>query len=243
VIGQPETAKSCCAIVPAAGLSSRMGPLGETSGSKCLLEIEAKTILQMTLEALVQSEAIGVVVVLYPSQLSDQVATQYQAITSCFDNVDLVPGGDSRQESVSLGLNYLQDKGQIENFDFILVHDAARALVSRDLIRRCIKEAYSKQAVTAAIPVVDSIKRADSAGVVTKSLLREGLWMIQTPQVFRTDLLIAAHAQFTGSPATDDAALVEPLHPVSIVPGERSNIKITTPEDLLLARHYVDYAG
>jgi len=221
-----------------------MGPLGGTSGSKCLLEIETKTILQMTLEALVESEAIGAVVVLYPSQLAEQVATtQYHTIGSSFDNVHLLPGGESRQESVSLGLGYLQDKGMIESFDFVLVHDAARALVSKDLINQCIKEAYSKQAVTAAIPVVDSIKRADSAGVVTKSLLREGLWMIQTPQVFRTDLLIAAHAQATGCPATDDAALVEPLHPVSIVPGERSNIKITTPEDLLLARHYLLSTG
>ena len=103
-----------------------------------------------------------------------------------------------------------------------------------DIVQRCIDAARAHGAVSAGVRLVDSIKEVDADGRVIASKPREGIWCVQTPQVFRLGLLRRAHA--TGSPdASDDASLVETLAPVYMVEGARTNIKITTPDDLALA--------
>ena len=223
------------AIVPAAGSGVRMG-----LGPKALLRINESTIVEHAIERIVASELVSRVIVCLRDE--DRSAFGELDLGNRYRDcpVTLVTGGAVRQASVCNALLHLEAGGGIEGSDLILVHDAARCLVSPGLVRRCVEKAGKCGAVTAAVPLVDSIKRANLDMQVIESPSREDLWCVQTPQVFRFDLLLSAHKQGRQleqrSSATDDASLVERFHPVSIVEGERLNLKITTPEDLHLAR-------
>jgi 2-C-methyl-D-erythritol 4-phosphate cytidylyltransferase len=143
----------------------------------------------------------------------------------------VVAGGLKRQQSVALGLQALR------RCDVVLVHDGARPLVTADIIERVVEAAVEHGAAVPAVPVRDTIKRVDGDRVV-ETLNRDELRAVQTPQGFRYELLVQAHerAREEGFYGTDDATLVERLgHPVAVVPGSPENLKITTPEDLLLA--------
>lgn len=138
-------------------------------------------------------------------------------------------GGLRRQDSVCAGLQELRD------CEWVIVHDGARPCVEEVLIQRGLAEAQETGAAVAAIPVLDTVKRADEVGTILATLPRDGLWMAQTPQVFRYDIIAHAHR---GRPeeATDDAALVERLgYQVRVFPGTLANFKVTLPEDLRLA--------
>ncbi|PKM79662.1 MAG: 2-C-methyl-D-erythritol 4-phosphate cytidylyltransferase [Firmicutes bacterium HGW-Firmicutes-14] len=145
----------------------------------------------------------------------------------------VLTGGRERQDSVFRGLC-----GVSGDSGYVMVHDGARPLVTVEMISRLVDEVKQCKAVVAGVPVKDTIKRTDAGGIITETLQRERLWSIQTPQVFARDLLTRAHEQaravdFYG---TDDAALVERMGvPVKVVPGSYDNIKITTPEDILIA--------
>jgi len=144
-----------------------------------------------------------------------------------------VEGGAERQHSVARGLRALP-----EGCTHVAVHDAARALVSVDVVERTVAEALAHGAAIAAVPLPDTLKRATLA-VVTETLPRPGLWLAQTPQVFRRDWLERAHREAADT-ATDDAALVESLgHPVRVVEGDPRNFKITTPAELALAEAWL----
>jgi 2-C-methyl-D-erythritol 4-phosphate cytidylyltransferase len=146
--------------------------------------------------------------------------------------VRIIPGGAKRQDSVYLGLKTLDNQT-----DIVLVHDGARPFVPVDLIRRIIEETRNWKSVVAAIPVRDTIKEVAPDGRVCRTLNREPLWEIQTPQGFLYSLLVEAYerAQVEKFYGTDDAALIEHLGlPVKVIQGDRFNIKITTPEDLTL---------
>ncbi len=145
----------------------------------------------------------------------------------------VVRGGERRQDSVRAGLAAVGDA------ELVAVHDAARPLVSPDLVGRVIRVAERTGAAAAALPVEDTLKQGDESGLIQGTVDRAGLWRVQTPQVFRADWLTLAHerADREGWQVTDDAALIERLgHPVSLVPGEASNFKVTTADDLALAR-------
>jgi 2-C-methyl-D-erythritol 4-phosphate cytidylyltransferase len=121
--------------------------------------------------------------------------------------------------------------------DLILIHDAARPFITKGLVSSVIKEARKAGAAIAAVPVKATIKKVKNGSVVEKTLDRGKLWEIQTPQVFKKDLILKAYKKFKRIPATDDAMLVERLGAkVSVVLGSYSNIKITTPEDLIIAK-------
>ncbi len=117
----------------------------------------------------------------------------------------------------------------------MLIHDAARCLVTSQLIEKCVLEAIDCRAVTAAIPMVDTIKEVNSNKKIIRSLKRDSLFSIQTPQVFELSLLIKAHNLVMES-VTDDSALVESIHEVKIVIGDSENLKVTTPIDLEVAK-------
>lgn len=227
---------SVITIVPAAGRGRRLG----LDRSKGLLEVGSGGELAVSLVVRALSMDVRVqriVVTVDPEDRASFLKIDFKKI--CYLPVDIIAGGETRQLSVSAGLNFVR-QNYPEQFEYVLVHDAARCLVTNDLVRRCIDGAVKHSAITAAIPMVDSVKECSVEGAgairVGKSLDRNLLWSVQTPQVFKFELLCQAHqAPITG--ASDDASLVEAIHPVYIIEGQRNNLKITNPEDLEYARY------
>jgi 2-C-methyl-D-erythritol 4-phosphate cytidylyltransferase/2-C-methyl-D-erythritol 2,4-cyclodiphosphate synthase len=202
--------------------------------------LNGKPLASYALDAFLASGAIDeVVVVVAPADverarrvfLADAGAVRH-AVT-----VKIAAGGDQRQVSVRAGLDEVNP-----GCDFVLVHDAARPFLRADLIRRCLEGAVKHGAVVAAAPTTDTVKEVDPEGAVIGTLDRSRLWLVQTPQVFRYQLLVEAHrlAAETSFSGTDDAALVEQMgHRVHVVLGDADNIKITWHEDLRRAERYL----
>ena len=146
-----------------------------------------------------------------------------------FKVVDICPGGERRQDSVAAGLSRLRD------CHWVVIHDGARPLVTEDLIRRGLAEAEETGAAVAAVPVTDTIKVAGDDRLVRSTPLRDNLWAVQTPQVFRLDIITKAYRRVKAE-VTDDASLVEESgYKVKLYMGSYDNIKVTTPADLALA--------
>jgi len=142
-------------------------------------------------------------------------------------------GGERRQDSVYNALKKVN-----KDCCIILVHDSVRPFITREMIRRTIEATRVHKAVVTAVPVTDTIKEGDGRGFVERTLDRDRLWSIQTPQGFESNLIKEAYSRacernFSG---TDDASLVEEMgHSVKVIEGSHENIKITTPEDLIIA--------
>jgi 2-C-methyl-D-erythritol 4-phosphate cytidylyltransferase len=150
----------------------------------------------------------------------------------------IVPGGKRRQDSVKNGVEFLSKDTEI-----VVIHDGVRPFVTKEMIEDSIRSAIRFGAVVLAMPVKETIKMAQPDGTVLKTLDRESLWQIQTPQAFRVDVIKEAYHKATedGFVGTDDASLVERLGvKVHILPGSYTNIKITTPEDLILANLFME---
>ena len=187
--------------------------------------------LAWTLQAFEKARSIqGIILVVHSSDIA---AAQRLIRSFRFHKViDVVHGGQSRMASVYCGIQALPP-----NARWVAVHDGARPLVTPELIEATIKGARGGRAAIAAVPVVPTIKQV-AAGWVTKTLDRNKLWIVQTPQVFERKLLERAHCLGGRNDfvATDDAALVERLgRRVRIVMGSPRNLKVTTPEDLVVA--------
>jgi 2-C-methyl-D-erythritol 4-phosphate cytidylyltransferase len=151
--------------------------------------------------------------------------------------VRVTGGGHERQDSVAAGVAAAEPTA-----DLLLVHDAARPFVSPACVTACIAAARTGGAAIVAVPARDTVKLVGADGAITQTLDRQTVWLAQTPQVFRADLLrrALAAAHDDGYVATDDAALVERLGiPVRVVLGDAINVKITTPEDLQWAEWYL----
>lgn len=139
-------------------------------------------------------------------------------------------GGERRQDSVQAGLGALGEE------ELVAIHDSARPLIGPTLIDACYEAAERDGAAVPGLPVRDTVKRASADGWVVETVDRTGLWAVQTPQVFRTALIRQAYEQLDRE-VTDDSAALELLgYPVRIVPGDPKNLKLTTPEDLVVAR-------
>ncbi len=220
---QPVT--TVTAIIPAAGSGSRMN----AGIPKPLLEICGKKIIEWTVKEFSESGAINQIVVMAPKEY----LAEFEFLKTLYPNIVIVEGGATRQESVKKGLNFIESR--VGPDDLILVHDAARCLITKEVILRAIEAAKHHGAVSVAVPMVDSVKVVDDQHFVIQSLDRDKLWAIQTPQVFKAAILLEAHKKNTTG-STDDASLVELHHKVRIVKGERENIKITTPLDLEIAQ-------
>ena len=150
----------------------------------------------------------------------------------------IIPGGKSRQESVKNGIDSLA-----KDIDIVAIHDGVRPFITREMIEESIRAAVRFQAVVTAMPVKETIKMAHPDGTILKTLDRESLWQVQTPQTFKVSVLKEAYQRATrdGFVGTDDASLVERLGvKVHILPGSYTNIKITTPEDLMLANLFLE---
>ncbi|MEK6790144.1 MAG: 2-C-methyl-D-erythritol 4-phosphate cytidylyltransferase [Deltaproteobacteria bacterium] len=216
------------AIIPSAGLGRRMG-----AGRKNYRLIFGKPVLAHTLYPFEACTLVDAVILVIRPDDRDycvrEVVGRYGFKKVCA----IVDGGDERQDSVANGLAAIKD-----GTDIIVVHDGARPLITTDIIEAAINKAASQGAAIAAMPVKDTIKEASADGLVVRTFERRSLWAVQTPQVFKADILRRSHeaARKEGFYGTDEAALVERLGiSVSIVAGSYENVKITTDQDLIVA--------
>jgi 2-C-methyl-D-erythritol 4-phosphate cytidylyltransferase len=210
------------AIVVAAGDGRRLG----ADRPKAFVDIAGRTMLEHAVSRFADHPRIGPIVVAVPAAQLEQAAELVPQAT-------VVVGGSTRQQSVALALGALPD-----GVDLVLVHDAARAFVPAEVIDRVISALESgADAVVPTLPVSDTIRTGDPASGELGALVdRSRLLAMQTPQGFRRDVLVKAHAAGDGMSATDDAALVEALgRPVLAVPGDGRAFKVTVPLDLALA--------
>lgn len=198
---------------------------------KQLLELQSKPILVHTLERFEFCASVQDICVIVPEDRVSEVrrlVRQWKIRKAG----PIVPGGRERTDSVQLGLSALN-----KNTDIVLIHDAVRPFVPVKMIVNVIRAAAEYGAAILAVPALATVKHAEN-GVIQRTLDRDAIWLAQTPQGFRFDLIRKAYdaALKQGIKATDDAALVEQLgHPVRIIPGHETNIKITTPADLAIA--------
>lgn len=229
-----NTRQSAAAIVVAAGSSQRMGQ------PKQWIELNGLPVLGHTLRAFEQAACISAVVVVTRPEDGGRV-------TALCDQMGLrkvtavVPGGATRQQSVAAGLAALPAAD-----GYVAIHDGARPFVTPALIERVTTRAVKTGAAAAAVRVKDTIKRADEAGLVQETPDRQALWSVQTPQIFRRDAYeqAMAHAAENGLDLTDDCGVMEAAgYPVTLCEGDYRNIKITTPEDLALARAFLAERG
>jgi len=212
-------------LVPAAGLGLRLGP----GAPKALRLLGGEPLLVHAVRGLAVAPSVGCIVVAAPPDAVDQV----HALLDPVAPVVVVPGGQTREQSVAAALARVPDR-----FEIVLVHDAARALAPSDLVERVAATVRAgARAVIPVLPVVDTIKEVDPDGVVIGTVDRSVLRAVQTPQGFRRSTLVAAHAASTDpTGATDDAGLVEKIGvPVATVPGDEAALKITRPFDLAVA--------
>lgn len=218
------------AIVVAAGAGRRIG--GEIS--KAYLPIAGRPLVLRTLDRIFEAKTVGQVILVVAAKDRDRCDALLREDSALRDRPYLLQiGGTTRQQSVKRGLDKIAAQTEI-----VIIHDAARPFVSAALIDRCVESAAEKGAVVAGLPARDTIKVVGADRRIQTTPDRSLLWEIQTPQVFQRKLIVDAHAraEADGVEVTDDAMVVERLgKPVYLLEGERTNFKITLPEDIWLA--------
>ena len=223
------------AVIPAAGAGTRMG----VESAKQFLKLGDSPLLALTLEKFQSCSSIAGIILVAPSDDLDycekSIINRYD-----FNKVKkIIAGGERRQDSVRLGIE--ASEGQ---YGLVLIHDGVRPFIETGLIQRAVDAAMKDRAVITALPAKDTAKKVGEDGYVIKTYERRLLWMVQTPQVFRYEDILAAHrkALLEGwDDVTDDALLIEKMGiPVKVILGSEYNIKITTPNDLELARLFMD---
>jgi len=231
-----------CAIVPAAGSGIRMG--GDRP--KQFLELDGSPILAYTLSALSRACFISDIFLIVPRRFigaAQEIVSEWRAglgSLSEYPLISIFPGGTERQDSVFNGLAQLPPE-----CEWVVIHDGVRPFASNELLLAAWEGAQATGACIAALPATDTVKRGRDRQVL-ETLSRNEIWLVQTPQVFRKDIILDAYARASeaGWIGTDDASFVERMGvPVVIVQGERSNIKVTTPEDLDWAQWFISKHG
>jgi 2-C-methyl-D-erythritol 4-phosphate cytidylyltransferase len=215
-------------LIPAAGMGQRMG----SDRNKLLLTLRAQPLICWTLLAAEASHRISWIgIISQPADWTD--LKEILAGLSLTKPIELIQGGATRQESVYNGLRALPPEAKQ-----VLIHDGARCLATPNLLDRCAEAIQHCPGLIAAVPVKDTIKVVDEAGLIKATPERRHLWAAQTPQAFDVQMLKQCHeaGRHQGWEVTDDAALFEKCSlPVRIVQGEETNLKITTPVDLAIA--------
>ncbi|MDH4269662.1 MAG: 2-C-methyl-D-erythritol 4-phosphate cytidylyltransferase [Dehalococcoidia bacterium] len=210
-------------VIVAAGTSQRM-----TGVNKLFASLRGEPLLAWSVDTCQRCRLVRQIVLV----LNDKDLARGQKLKKQrnWSKVALCRGGARRQDSVREGLR------QVKNCDWVMIHDGARPFLTPDLIEDGLKMADEFAAAVAAVPVRDTIKIADSGDFTAETLKRDRLWAAQTPQIFSFDIIIRAYENLTAE-VTDDAAAVERLGcKVRLYMGDYKNIKVTTPEDLALAR-------
>lgn len=223
------------ALIPAAGMGKRMG----ASINKQYLQLDGMPIVARTISVFEQSPLIDAIYLVIPA---DEIPyCREHVVEACGFNkvVAIVAGGRERQNSVMNGLNAMRK--DVRDDDIVLIHDGIRPLITQELLQKSIYIAMTGDGALVAVPAKDTIKTVEN-GIVTGTPDRDTLWHAQTPQTFRFGVIYAAHqaAESDNFIGTDDAVLVERTGGrVRIVHGDYRNIKITTPEDLVLAEAFL----
>lgn len=223
------------AIVPAAGLGRRFGP-GTNKSFKTLM---GKPLLLWALETLETIDEITEIIpVLKEEDMEKGVEIFEEFGLSKIKRI--APGGKERQDSVYNGLKQVDD-----NTGIVVIHDGVRPLVGKNLIQESIRQLRDCDGIIPGVPPKDTIKEIKDS-IVRRTLKRDSLWAVQTPQVFFYKILYAAYekAMMDGFYTTDDAAIVERYGGrIKVIMGSYNNIKITTPEDLLIAEFLLSKKG
>lgn len=228
------------AIVLAAGSGKRMG----SSTKKQYMLIKDRPIVYYALKTFQESFVDEIVLVVSPGDhayCKEEIVEKYG-----FNKVrHVVEGGKERYHSVAIGLTCISDCG------FVFIHDGARPMITEEILVRALSCVKEHNACVVGMPVKDTIKIADEAGNIVSTPNRNLVWMVQTPQVFESTLIKEAYDKLIlneegllneGIAITDDAMVVETLtgHPVKLTQGSYENIKITTPEDILIAENFLN---
>lgn len=217
------------AIVLAGGTGSRMGS-GKVT--KQLMRIDGIPVVVRSLLAFQNCEYVNEIIVVGREEELDYYA-EFSKSFGLSKITAVVKGGATRQESVFCGIQKLSDKSE-----YLAIHDGARCLVTADIIQRTYDEANRYGAAAAAVPMTDTVKRCDASGMIKETLDRTELWRVQTPQTFKTNIYLAAAytADREKYDATDDCMLAEHVgFRVKLIDCGHENIKITTPQDLIIA--------
>lgn len=229
--------RQVCVLIAAAGMSNRM----RSAVNKTFLKIDGKPVLAHAIERFEQATEVDDVILIARAEEVQYVKREIVRMYGYRKVRAIVPGGDTRQRSIASGLRHVRD-----DIDIIMTHDGARPFIRLDTIRRALGEVLEKRACVVGVPVKDTIKSVadDGSSTVRWTPKRSLLWAAQSPQIFfAEDLRRAyAHSEREGIEATDDASLVEKIGiSVSMVLGDYDNIKITTPEDMVLAELFSKY--
>jgi 2-C-methyl-D-erythritol 4-phosphate cytidylyltransferase len=223
------------ALIPAAGMGKRMG----ASVNKQYLLLDGMPIVARTISVFEQSSLIDAIYLVIPAEeipyCREHVVEEYRFCKIAA----IIPGGKERQQSVMNGLRGMRE--HVADDDVVLIHDGVRPLITEEMLRESIAVASSYDGAVMAVQAKDTIKSVEN-GIVTGTPDRRTLWQAQTPQTFRYSVIYSAHqaAETDHYLGTDDSSLVERTggH-VRIVRGNYNNIKITTPEDLILAEAFL----
>ncbi|UCG82655.1 MAG: 2-C-methyl-D-erythritol 4-phosphate cytidylyltransferase [Dehalococcoidia bacterium] len=219
------------AIIVAAGTSSRMGGI-----DKVFATLDGEPLLATVIAVFQNCSAIDKIVVV----LARRSLGQGRKLVKDYGwskVIAICPGGQRRQDSVREGLQRLTD------CEWVVIHDGARPCIDTDLIERGLMAARESGAAIAGVPVKDTIKIVSRRRFIQQTPARQSLWAAQTPQVFRYDLIQEAY-HHVNNEATDDATLVEQLgYKVEVYMGSYNNIKVTTPDDLAIAKLFIQING
>ena len=218
-----ENLGSVGALILAAGQSRRMEGVDKT-----FAPILGKPLILHTLEVFVECSSINRIALVL-SENNFEAAKALVEEGRIPDDVVLCLGGSRRQDSAARGLSALGEH------DWIVVHDGARPCLDPCILKEALKQAQCHGSAVVAVPVTDTIKRADSQAFVSGTITRDGLWAVQTPQIFPYSILKQAYNEVYQD-VTDDASMVERLGiKVKLVPGSHDNLKVTSPRDLEIA--------
>lgn len=223
-------------LIPAAGVGARFG----AGCPKQYVTLAGQTVLQHTVSRLAQISAIDLFLIVVSEQ-DEYIDAVYPADLLPQDVHILRCGGATRAQTVRNGIVQAQKYFNVQDNDWILVHDAARCCVSTDSVKRLLA-AVQNHAVGGllALPVVDTLKQADEQQQVSRTVNRTGLWQAQTPQMFRTGILARALAQADLDVITDESSAVEALGLAPLlVAGDIRNLKLTSAQDALLASYFL----
>lgn len=240
-----QNKKRCTAIVLLAGQGKRIG----ASVQKQYIELNGKPVIYYTLKAFQESEVIDdIVLVVGKGQIpyvSDEIVRKYH-----FTKVDaIVEGGKERYDSVWQGLKVIADREEglvaAGQGGYVFIHDGARLFVNEDILKRGYETVDEFGACVAGMPSKDTVKLIDDNGFAVNTPERKYVWVVQTPQIFKTSLIIEAYSRLMREECinvTDDAMVVEQVMgmPVKLFEGSYENIKITTPDDLEIAEAFLN---
>ncbi|WP_422929790.1 2-C-methyl-D-erythritol 4-phosphate cytidylyltransferase [Singulisphaera sp. PoT] len=216
-------------ILPAAGRSTRFG---DPKQKKIFAELEGRAVWLRAIEPFVNRDDVSQTIVVIAPEDRELFERRFRPSVA-FMNIKVIDGGEERSDSIARALEVVDPE-----CEYIAVHDAARPCLTTEQVDAVFAAAKEHGAALLAIPVADTIKRVDADQFTTETVSRKDLYLAQTPQVFRRDLLLKAYAnrEALGAAVTDDTQLVEALgHPCAVVEGSSMNLKITTSNDLRLA--------